>query len=269
MLSTLMTYNLYEGGFGGGGRRLDLAASVVRAARPDVLGLCEAHGMAEDPRRFTDFCAAVGMRGRIVEAPSGYHVALLARLPHAVLSFEAADVGGLNPAGVGVLRLGRLGDVRACVAHFDYAHPLVRQQEAEALVSLLDAGPRLVLGDLNALSHLDGLTRQDLLALPLHHVERHVDGDGEIALGATRVLERAGLVDAWRAANPAGRRGDGLTVPTAVPEPARFGPMRIDYVFLSEDLAPRLRGCRVVREEPADRASDHYPVAASLELDAA
>lgn len=265
----LMTFNLFEGGSGAGGRRLDLAAAVIRAARPDVLGLCEAHGLVEDPARFADLCAAVGMRGRIAAAPSGYHVALLGRTPHVVTEFEPVDVRGLNPIGIGNVRVATRGDVQVAVAHLDYREPAGREAETRALASLLDpACPRIVLGDLNALSHSDGLTRADLLALPLHHVERHVEADGEVATGTTRVLEEAGMVDAWRAANPAAPAGEGSTVPTDVPEPPHFAPMRIDYVFVSADLARGLAGCRVIRDPPAPQASDHFPVLAEVDVDA-
>jgi endonuclease/exonuclease/phosphatase family metal-dependent hydrolase len=264
-----MTFNLFEGGAGAGGRRLDLAAAVIRATQPDVLGLCEAHGMAEHPSRFTDLCAAVGMRGRLAAAPSGYHVALLARTPHVVTEFGPVDVRGLNPLGIGSVRVAGHSDFQVAVAHLDYREPSGRMAEARALVALLDpARPRIVLGDLNALSHRDGLARADLLALPLHHVERHVEADGELATGTTRILEEAGLADAWRSANPTASPREGWTVPTEVPEPPHFAPMRIDYIFVSADRARGIVSCRVIRDAPAPRASDHFPVLAELDLDA-
>ena len=270
-----MTYNLYEGGMGGGGRRLDLVAAVVRAARPDVLALCEAHGMAEEPSRFADLAAAVGMRGRVAPAPSGFHVALLARAPHALAAFHGISLGGTNVLGAGLVRMAGIGDVMVAVAHLEPFDPAARQAEAERLAAMIDPSlPAIVLGDLNGLSHRDGLTRADLLKLPLHHVERHVEQDGEVATGATRALEAAGLVDAWRAVHPhaSPERGphappeQGWTVPTSVPSPPHFGPMRVDYVFLSRDLAGRLVRCEPWRETPAATASDHFPVACDLNM---
>ena len=264
----VMAYNLFEGGFGGGGRQLDLIASVLRAARPDVLALCEAHGL-EDPRRFTDFAAAVGLRGIVAPAASGFHLALMARPPHSVVAFAAADVGGLNPVGAGCVRVRGLGDLDVIVAHLDYRSALARQHEVESICGAISSDrPCLVLGDLNALSHRDELTRRDLLALPLHHVERHVDEVGDVQCGATRRLEAAGFVDAWKAIHPDSPAADGWTVPTALPMPPHFGGMRIDYVFASAMLAPRLLACDPWRESPAERASDHYPVVAQVALDA-
>ena len=263
----LMTYNLLEGGEGGGARRLDLIASVIRAARPDVLALCEAHGFAESPSRFADLCAAVGMRGRVAPSESGDHVALLARLPHAVVSFEPVAMGGAGAAGMGEVRIAGLGDLQVAACHLDHRDPESRRREAESLLRRLDPERScVVLGDLNGLSHRDGLTRRDLMALPLHHVERHVDSDGEVATSTLRVMEEGGLVDAWRHVNPEAPTAEGWTVPTGMPRPPRLGPKRVDYVLVSDDLAAHLTGAFVHREPPAEQASDHFPVVADLVL---
>jgi exodeoxyribonuclease-3 len=264
----LVGFNLWEGGHGGGGRRLDLIASVLRALRPDVAVLCEAHGFAEDPRAFADFCAAISLRGQVTLAESGFHVAVLVRTPFAFRSFEAYDVGGLNPIAVARIAAPRLptGELQVVGAHLDHRSGSARLGEVRGILQLLDPSlPLALVGDLNALSSQDGLGRRDLLALPLHHVPRHVDETGELDARATDELARMGLVDAWRAANPGASVHEGLTVPTSVPDQPAFGPMRIDYVFLSPDLAAALVECRVARDPPADRASDHFPVLAVLD----
>jgi exodeoxyribonuclease-3 len=45
--------------------------------------------------------------------------------------------------------------------------------------------------------------------------------------------------------------------------------MRLDYLLASPALAARAGGTRVVRGGAAEYASDHYPVAADLDLTAA
>ena len=264
----VMTYNIFEGGFGGAGRRLDLVAGVIRAARPDILALCECHGL-DEPRRLADLAAAVCLRGLLAPVASGFHLALLTRLPHSVVAFAAADVGGLNPVGAGCVRVAGLGDLDIVVAHLDHRSAVARQREAEAIAAALSPErATLVLGDFNALSHRDALSRGDLLSLPLHHVERHVDEVGDVHCGATRALESAGFTDAWRMLHPGDATSDGWTVPTGIPVPSHFGGMRIDYIFASSALAPRLLSCDVWRQPPAERASDHYPLVAEIRLDA-
>jgi exodeoxyribonuclease-3 len=78
------------------------------------------------------------------------------------------------------------------------------------------------------------------------------------------VLERGGLVDAYRALDPDGvhhtwwdyrggsfHRGLGL---------------RIDLLLVSRDLAPRLRACGIARElRKGEKPSDHAPLVADLD----
>lgn len=71
-------------------------------------------------------------------------------------------------------------------------------------------------------------------------------------------IRRAGYVDAWRRLHPT---DPGYTMPT--PSPA----LRLDYFFLSPPLAARLVDVTVVTTPPADRASDHYPLVATFDLE--
>ena len=262
----LMTWNLLDGGRGPDGQRLDLITAVVRAAQPDVLVACEASGLAEDPRLLADVAAAVGMRARLAPADDGAHVVLLTRPSVAVPHFEAAPLGGARSAVLAVIRAPGLPEMLLGGCHLDARDPGLRLHEIQSLLARMPAGwPRVVLGDLNQISHEDGVTRRDLLALPLHHVERHVAPDGEPDTRVTQALAAAGLVDAWRLAHAGAPPSAGFTVPTDVPRPPRFTGMRLDYVFLSADMPAALTACDIWREKPASRASDHFPVLADLE----
>jgi len=42
--------------------------------------------------------------------------------------------------------------------------------------------------------------------------------------------------------------------------------MRLDYIFVSESLVPCLQSYTVVKNELADKASDHYPVVVELNV---
>jgi exodeoxyribonuclease-3 len=260
----LMTWNLLEGGKGADGPRLDLIATLLRAVRPDVLVACEAHGLAEDPALLTDLSAAVGMRARVAPARSGSHVALFTRPSVAIVHFEAADLGGRS-AALALVRATGFADFVLAGVHLDALDGDVRLAEIEAVLARLPAMPRAVLGDLNSLSHEDRVARRDLLALPLHHVQRHVGADGDPDTRVTQSLARHGFVDAWKLAHAADPPHAGDTVPTSVPQPPRFGAMRLDYVFLSSDMPAALVACEVVRQAPAPVASDHFAVIADLE----
>ena len=63
-----------------------------------------------------------------------------------------------------------------------------------------------------------------------------------------------GFVDAWRLA--ASELGEGITCPDSLYDGVRK-PRRIDYCFVSPELAPRVARCWV---DAADQGSDHQPV---------
>jgi len=63
-------------------------------------------------------------------------------------------------------------------------------------------------------------------------------------------------VDLFRRFHP-GERGETIREP----------PLRLDYIFATEDLAQRAIRCDVLRTPDTERASDHYPVLADFELD--
>lgn len=79
-----------------------------------------------------------------------------------------------------------------------------------------------------------------------------------VARGTIRLLRSAGYVDSFRRVN---RADQGFTCPASVPAG------RIDYIFASPELAPRLTSCHVVTEAEGvrgEQASDHLPVLAEF-----
>ncbi len=79
-----------------------------------------------------------------------------------------------------------------------------------------------------------------------------------------RRIGASGYTDCYVAAHP-----DARTRAFTCPQPAPGG--RIDYIFASPELAPRLIGCEILTDAPASpvtRASDHRPVVARFTLDA-
>ncbi|WP_052887694.1 endonuclease/exonuclease/phosphatase family protein [Thermogemmatispora carboxidivorans] len=72
------------------------------------------------------------------------------------------------------------------------------------------------------------------------------------------LLQRAGYIDCFRHLHP---REPGFTCPALMPAG------RIDFIFASPELAPRLRVCQVVQEGngiTGSQASDHLPVLAEF-----
>lgn len=258
---TLLTWNLREGGHDEAeGDRTEAIGAVLSAEPADVVVLPECGDLAGDGR-LARVIRAAGLSGRTTSAgPRGFDVGLVVRPPARLVAFAERPSGGRVPLAVGLIEAPGLGRLSVVGAHFDAEGPGLRERQAAHVTGLLPELEPLVvvLGDLNALSHQDGLGPDVLSAMSERHAARHADGRGQPATGAIRVLAESGLVDAFLAAATPGERG--ATVPTAIPVPPRFAPLRLDYAFITAPLVARLRSCRVVRTALAATASDHFPL---------
>jgi endonuclease/exonuclease/phosphatase family metal-dependent hydrolase len=46
----------------------------------------------------------------------------------------------------------------------------------------------------------------------------------------------------------------------------RYPSTRLDYLFASAAMKPRVSRLQIRRDEPADAASDHYPISAAVRV---
>jgi endonuclease/exonuclease/phosphatase family metal-dependent hydrolase len=238
---TALTYNVFRVD---GGEREGQVASVINAAAPDVVAVQECLGCEE-------LADALGMT---LVAPPREGVAILYDAGRWRLEDDAAFVLGENDDGWGtrwaaVAVLAEEASGRTIVVYSTHFCVTVRKPDdacdearqidyVERILDDLAArsdGPAIIAGDLNV---FDGFE------------------DG-------RVVERlraAGLVDTYRAAQP---DGEGTTFQGS--DVASSG--RIDYVFARAPAVTFEASVRV--EPPAEEASDHFAVAATVEFPAA
>jgi exodeoxyribonuclease III len=257
----VLTYNLLAGQ-DDDVLRLQEAALLLRAAQPDVLVLNEATLLGlDDGARLRELEAVLGMHGTLALARSGYHVALLVRDATATTVESVESVAGplSHVALVAKLRFGS-HELQVVGAHLDPFSADRRLQEVEWVLKRIDpARPRLLLGDLNAISPRDAAT-----ARPETWVERyrarHLDASGAIDVRALDALERSGLIDVHAALH----RETVPTRPTARFARADRPSQRLDYIFASADLARTAIACAPFEHAGAETASDHRPLYADL-----
>ncbi|TDC36736.1 endonuclease/exonuclease/phosphatase family protein [Micromonospora sp. KC213] len=266
----VMTWNIRTGGRDrDGSDRLDLVTGVVLAQRPDVLAVQELRGF-DRGTRLAEFAGRVGMRPQLAGSWFGQPVAVLVRPP-----LRVRDAGRVrrpfHHATAWVAVVTSAGPLTVLGTHLNPYSGGRRRMEADWVVAALrraDGPLALVAGDLNTLDptveHTDRLA-----ALPAHHRRRHLRRDGRTV--DTRAVSRllaADLVDLWRAGAADAPEADGWTVPTRHGG-AEFTGMRLDYLLGTAPVAELTCRVWVVRGGDADRASDHYPVVAELDLDLA
>ena len=73
------------------------------------------------------------------------------------------------------------------------------------------------------------------------------------------VLKGGPLADLFESVKP------NTTYPTELPKRKR-PPTRLDYLFASDAMKAKMTDLTIHREEPADQASDHYPISAVMQL---
>ncbi|RZU74314.1 exonuclease III [Micromonospora kangleipakensis] len=261
----VMTWNIRTGGRDrGGDDRLDRIVAVVTAQRPDVLALQELRGF-DRGGLLADVAGRVGMTPHLARSCLGQPVAVLVRPPLRMLSAGRVRRPFHHAAARAVVATSA-GPLTVVSTHLDPYSGGRRRMEADwlaAAVRRADGPFTLVAGDLNTLDPTVDHTER-LAGLPDLYRRRHLRRNGRTV--DTRAVSRllaAGLVDLWPHAG--GAEPDGQTVPTRHGG-AEFAAMRLDYLLATPAVAALTRQVRVVRDRETDRASDHYPVVADLEL---
>ncbi len=250
----LMSYNILDGALDADGTsRLALIAELIGRLDPDVVALQEANEfeLRGQERRF-ELERATGMRLLLGLSPSGYHGALLVKPGFGIVTCCSGPPGTnrslvearlVTPGGLGIGVAG---------VHLDPFSP-----DARLLGSLhaLPGPPGIVMGDFNSPRTDDPGLDAALSKIGARLFARSGNLEGDVDDRALRVLEAAGFVDLYRKVHPG---EPGVTMP-------RLG-LRFDYIFATADLAANLVDCQIYEAAPADRASDHLPVVADLDV---
>lgn len=197
-------------------------------------------------------------------AAEGYGNAILSRWPIlASASHHLSSVPGVESRGLLEARILLPNQITftAYVLHLDYTDEEARVAQFRAARQWLVRDrnrPHILMGDINAICAWDFEQRPEEYEALSQHPRGHNLVD--LPRGGPRVLsqiEKAGYVDLYRQFHEPGAR-------THVPAEIN---LRIDYIFASQPLAPRVTACEIV--EDVDHVSDHRPVWAEIAVETA
>jgi exodeoxyribonuclease III len=244
----LLSYNIRFGGR----KREDLLAEVIRAVSPDLVVFQE----AVDPSVISRLAAATEMPhwaarrehsiGFISRLPTSHHEwHYPAEAKHSfleiVLEGSESRIFGLHLS-----------------AMFSKWAERRRVREIRALLKSIERhqqGFHVLVGDFNTLATGEVL---DVRRMPAWIRGLVWLSGRDIQRETIKLLSEAGYVDGYRFLHSDDK---GYSFPVWDPH------LRLDYVFLPNASAERLRRCEVIAELPAARkASDHFPLLASLDL---
>lgn len=272
----VLTYNIHGWRNASGAVDVAALARIIQASGADIVALNEVFHPLEtsdgSQAALDELSALLGMTcafgvalmPQFAFAPlASYGNALLARLPilahagHHLTPVEGHEQRGLLEARL-LLPDGK-ATLSVYVTHLDHKSEAARLQQLAAVFQWTTrdrSRPHLLLGDFNALSAADFEGQPDVLdALRSHDQFRHMVADGT---DVTARLHRRGYVDA--AASQPVADGPQPTYPAHDPL------ARIDYIWASTPLAPRIRRCGVWQTGETATTSDHLPVLAEIDL---
>lgn len=247
MTLRLLTYNIRRGG-----RRREAAlAQVIRACRPDLVVLQEAtrpdvvDRLAHDTQMVAWGSRPGQSLGYLSHLPLAEHAWTRPRgSRHAFLELAPAGmplrVFGLHLSAVHAAwtERRRVGELRALLEG-------IRQHQH---------GFHVLAGDFNTLAPGELL---DLRKLP-HRLRALVWlSGGRIRWQTINAVLASNYADTFRVLHPGAA---GLTFPTWDPH------VRLDYIFVPGSRIEAVTACRVVTEEPAAAASDHFPLLAEITI---
>lgn len=247
MIVKLLTYNIRFGGH----EREAFIAEVVRGTGADVVVFQE----ATDPAVIRSIAQAtqmpvwdarprhsLGFMSRIEVSEHAWHRPWRSR--HAFLEIVLGDSGfrvfGVHLSAVHAAwtEWRRTVELRALLAE------IARHQE----------GFHALVGDFNTLAPGEVL---EVHKLPPRLRPFVWLSGGSIRWQTIKIVLGANYVDTYRNFHP---HHAGVTFPTTGPH------VRLDYVFVPEAYADRVKSCEVVTSPIAARASDHFPLLAEIEL---
>ncbi|TMD63267.1 MAG: hypothetical protein E6I91_13465 [Chloroflexi bacterium] len=302
-MTRVLSYNIQTGGT----HRADKLATIIEASRADIIGLTEATDpqIAEELAQKLGMHLYVSEQAKHNE---DWHVVLLSRLPvidmqahvrpdilarQHLLEVTIEEYNG-SLLTVFVVHL-TANFYRGSVSN------RIRQTEMQEILRVMAATqgtPHLLMGDFNAVAPGESIKTSALLSYFLNptqaYSKQNSDSAAQVELdlairssiralkalpansflsaitdsasllyapsASLELLDEAGYVDCYRRINP---RSPGFTYPS--PTPAG----RIDFIFASPELAPRLSTSYVVVKAAGVagyEASDHLPVFAEFAL---
>lgn len=162
-------------------------------------------------------------------------------------------------------------DFNGTLVYIDIAHPHPNNSNLEkekffkrVLKDRIKQKNYILAGDFNSLSPEDRYKKEKLIEgfktfddNPKKSVNNLMKGK------AIQYLLSHGLIDSYRKIHKKFIESD-YTIPTDFLSKNKLSKMRIDYIFCSKDI--KIKDAGIIKGKEAEKASDHYPVYAKLEI---
>lgn len=277
ILFRVVSFNILEGGRDG---RLSAIQKWLGVVQPDAVALCELNGFSEDALRAI---AASWGHSHVAFGltRSGFHVGLTSKRPLLNVSVDALHFRHASVSAsieIQEKMTKAPSSLRLTAVHLTPDIPDARLTETSFLPD--PSRGSLLMGDMNSLSIVDArhYERSNLRHIVSSSSNGHskdesyrrkFSRDQRLDFSVIDAIQKKGWKDPLeRAEDDAGVFEP--SVPTrldqALDHMNKEHSMRLDYVFVSQDLLGSVVSCKAVRTEDTGRLSDHYPIMCELNL---
>lgn len=266
----ILSHNVWYGFTKKGTPRHENWRTWMKDQQPDIVSLQELNGYTAE--RLAADGRAWGHAHSVLLKEDGFATGLTSKTP--ITDIKRIREGLQH----GLLRC-RTAGLWIFVIHFHPSNFAHRITEASLLkdeiAALGEAQPRVILaGDFNGFSPADRAQYNADLELVLffrmlderNPAARNLNAN-RIDYGGVEAILSQGFIDTLDHLREPGKAFAG-TFPTPLVRDENHGTdRRLDYIFISPNLLPGLRSAKVLRDETTALLSDHYPVAATLQLE--
>ncbi|MRG45182.1 exonuclease III [Chitinophaga sp. SYP-B3965] len=253
----VLSYNILEGMVTDTSKGKQLFVEWVKDKNPDVLALQECNGFTQ--KTLEDLAASYGHNYAVIVKESGYPVGVTSRFP-------IVDIKKVNENMTHGFITASINGYNFCILHLNPHKHLKRRSEIAQVLETLRLQHReknwLMMGDFNSLSPLDShrvaqtnfVQRQREVSLKNPNISNLANG--EVDYQVQQSVLQAGFVDAGLTYDRTVQKGTGKS--------GILSNTRIDYIYLSKDLAKKLQYCKFIYDDFTAKYSDHKPLIMEL-----
>ena len=247
-----MTYNILDGG-----HDFDAVLETIKTEKPDFLTINEANGFDENNnQKLKEFAEKTGFSHfhLALSGEDDYHVAVFSKLPLR----EIREITPLARAGILVVIDSDFGEICVLGTHLTPFGEDLRMAEIDLLISAQTPyANKILMGDMNSLAK----SGQYSVKMFSEKQATKFVNDNQVRYDVTERILSSGYIDTAVLCDTRD-----TTVPTPVNRDPYHAELRLDYIFVSDSLRENVASYSVVKNALTDKASDHYPIVVSLDL---
>jgi exodeoxyribonuclease III len=242
-------------------KRYERLTQFIKRQKPDILGMAELNDWDnKKAQRLEDFLKKTGfLYYTFCKSKSGFNLGIFSKFP--IKSEIVLQKGFRTGAVISEIQTPHT-TLNVCLTHLHYKNELLRLKEIKLLLPLIINKNNLIfMGDFNSLSPTDAYNNKEILKqIQKQHISKF--GTEKLHTSVISYIIKNNLIDTIKLFS----KGVQYTVPTLLNNDAdHFMRLRVDYIFVSNNLSSKLKKAKTIRNKITNLISDHFPISITLD----